>query len=495
MKQSFDTESARTGESDDRRQGGLPARLVGRPVGRTLVGMAAPMLGGTFAMTAFNLADTYFVSRLGTIPLAAMAFTFPVVMIIASISMGLGTGATAVVSHALGRDDQVQAQRLTTHTLVLAVVIVVLMSIGGLWTIDPVFRMLGANERTLPLIHQYMVVWYLGVVFMVLPMMMNNIVRATGDTVSPSLIMVIASVLNVILDPIMIFGLWGFPRWGIRGAAVATIVSRAVSGVLILWVLHRRHRLLHLFMPTWRELRASWAEVLHIGLPCCLTNLLMPIAGAIVTRIVAGFGAAAVAACGAAGRVEMFAFMVPMALGISLVPFVGQNYGAKRLDRVIRGRLFSNTFAFIWGGAIYLAFALLAHPIAQLFSRDAEVVATLTLYLRIVPIGYGMMEIHRYTGFFLNGVRKPLHATGVNVLRIVGLLVPLSLAGAWAFGIPGLFWGRVVADVLSALAGLGWGHAVLKSLAREIQEKRDSDTDEPEIGRPHLEDSVIPEAP
>jgi putative MATE family efflux protein len=440
-------------------------KLTSRPVGRTLFGMAAPMLGGTFAMTAYNLTDTYFVSCLGTNSLAAMSFTFPVVMLIGSIVMGLGTGATATVSHAIGRHDHALVQRLTTHTLILAFIVVIIMAVGGLLTIDPVFRLLGAQESLLPLIHQYMIVWYLGIATVVLPMMAGDILRATGNTVAPSVIMVMGTLLNAILAPIMIFGLFGFPRWGICGAALATIIAQAASGVMILRVLHTRYHMLHFYVPEWKELRASWAEVLHIGIPCCLTNLLLPIAISIITHITARYGETAVAACGTAGRLEMFSFMVPMALGISLVAFVGQNFGANRMDRVIRGRFICNAFAFLWGIFVCIVFVFAARPLATLFSKDEAVISTIVLYLRIVPLGYGMMEIHRYTGFFLNGVRRPYPATLLNIFRIA-ILILTAFGFSWLFGLKGVFIGRVLADVLSATAGLAFGHVVLKSIER-----------------------------
>ncbi len=442
-------------------------KLTQKPVLLTLFAMAVPMLGGTFAMNAFNLTDTWFVAQLGTLPLAAMGFSFPVVMLLMSITRGLGTGATAVVSHALGRHDDESAKRITTHTLILAALVVVCVSIGGLLTIDPVFTLLGAEQSVLPLIRQYMTIWYFGVVFMVFPMMAGDIIRATGDTVSPSLIMVLSSVLNMILDPIMIFGLWGFPHLGIRGAALATLLSRAVSCFAVLWILFYRHRLLALSIPAWSDMRESWREVLHIGLPSSLSNILIPISGAVITRIVAGYGEAAVAACGAASRLEMFAFMIPMTLGVSLVPFVGQNYGANRLDRVREGQRYSYGSAFMFGIVIAIFFALFSGQLARLFSRDQAVIAVLTQYLSIIPLGYGMMEIHRYSGFFLNGIKQPLHSTGVNIMRILGLLIPLSFAGGVLFGINGIFWGRMIADVIAGCVGMVWANAILKKIIRQ----------------------------
>ncbi|MGD8779634.1 MAG: MATE family efflux transporter [Ignavibacteria bacterium] len=284
-------------------------KLTQKPVLSTLVKMAVPMLGGAFAMNAFNLTDTWFVAQLGTIPLAAMSFSFPVVMLLNSITWGLSTGATAVISHALGKHDKESARHITTDTLILTTIIVICITVLGLLTIDEVFIMLGADSTVLPLIREYMTIWYLGIAFMIYPMMTSDIIRATGDTVSPSVIMVIVSILNMILDPIMIFGMFGFPQMGIKGAALATVLSRALSNILMFWILIKRHNLLSICIPKLHNMIASWKKVLEIGLPSSFTNILVPISGAIITRIVAATGAGA--------RLEMFAFMIPMALGVS----------------------------------------------------------------------------------------------------------------------------------------------------------------------------------
>ena len=180
--------------------------------------------------------------------------------------------------------------------------------------------------------------------------------------------------------------------------------------------------------------------------------------------MIAGFGQAAVAACGAGGRIEMFAFMIPMALGISQVPFIGQNWGAGRLDRVNLCREYSNRFALYWGVCIALAFLLASNALAALFSTDPRVVDILALYLCIIPLGYGMREIHRYVGFSFNAVGRPMNSAGINALRIVGLLIPCTVLGARWFGLQGVFWGTVAADVTSACLALLWARVVFAAL-------------------------------
>lgn len=430
----------------------------------TLVRMAVPMLGGTFAMNAFNLADTWFVAKLGTVPLAAMGFSFPVVMVLITLSLGLGMGATTVVSHAYGAGDQELAKRLTTHAILLSLIVVVVVSIVGLATIEPVFRMLGAGPEVMPDIRGYMQVWYLGVVFLVIPMVVNNIIRATGDTVRPSLVMALTSGLNLVLDPIFIFGFLFVPAMGIKGAALATVLSRSISCVAALWFLIGKYDLVTFERLRWGNVWRSWKSILRIGLPSCVTNILMPVAGGIITYLLAQHGPAAVAAAGVAGRLEMFAFMVPMALGISLVPFVGQNFGAGRLDRVKEGIFYGNTFAFSYGIFIAAIFWIFAPQLGGLFSDDGEVVAILTEYLRIVPLGYGLLEIQRYSGFLMNGVNKPMQSMVLNGLRILVLLIPLALIGNRAFGLFGIFWARLITDVISGLVGVVWSLAILRRL-------------------------------
>lgn len=422
--------------------------------------LALPSLGGTFAISAFNLADTYFVSRLGTEPLAAMGFTFPIVMLVGSISHGLGMGATAVISQCIGEGDHAQARRITTHTFFLALIVVSTLSAIGLLSMDFVFTRLGASGDVLALVKQFMTIWYLGVIFMIIPMFAEGIIRATGDTVSSSAIMVAGASLNVVLDPLLIFGIGVFPAMGIRGAAIATILTRAFTLAAGVFILHHRHRLIEWALPTPAAMWASWRRVLHIGIPSSATALLVPISSAVITRIVAGFGPEAVAACGAGGRLEMFAFMIPMSLGMSLVPFIGQNWGAGRRDRVELCRKYSNRFALYWGVCCALAFMLASRWMAGLFTEDPAVLNILSMYLCIIPMGYGMREVHRFVGFSFNAVGRPMDSAAINVVRVLFLLIPLAYLGSRLLGIEGVFWGSVAADVFAAIAAVAWSQRV-----------------------------------
>jgi len=164
------------------------ARLTSGPIGPTLVWLSAPMLVSILAMMGFNLIDAFFLGQLGTLPLAAITLTFPVVMVVGTFTLGLGVGAMAAISKGIGAGQKGQIRRYATDALTLAGLFVGMLTLIGLATVEPLFRLLGATDSMMPLVRQYMLIWYPGMIFYVVPMIGNNIIRATGDTATPSVV-------------------------------------------------------------------------------------------------------------------------------------------------------------------------------------------------------------------------------------------------------------------------------------------------------------------
>jgi Na+-driven multidrug efflux pump len=283
-----------------------------------------------------------------------------------------------------------------------------------------------------------------------------------GDSKAAGRFMMLGTILNACLNPIFIFGWLGFPALGIRGSALATVVAQAVSTTWLFYLLYVKHRLIVLSGWGYHDCLASWRRILGFAVPGTLSMVLMPISASVITRLLAGYGSEAVAAAGVASRIEMFAFVIPMALGISLTPFVSQNFGANRLDRIREAMTLSTRFAFLYGAGIALVFFSSAPWLAAAFSDDARVTVVLTAYIRIISFGYGMMEIHRYCGFFFTGLHRPVSATALNVIRVLVLLIPLSLLGARVFGIRGVFFGRLTTDLAVGSVGLVWVRRCLR---------------------------------
>ena len=442
--------------------------LVRGSVPHRLFSMAFPMLAGTFAMNAYNLTDTWFVAQLGTLPLAAMGFIFPVVMLLTCVANGIGTGITTLVSHAIGRHDHSDAVKLVTHGILITTVVTIIISIAGYLLIGPVFRQLGADKDMMVLVSQYMRIWYIGAIFATLPMLGNGILISAGDSHAASRYIILGTVLNMILDPIMIFGYFGCPAMGISGAALATVIAQAVSTAILILLLNRKHHLLEWHSCGRSDYLSSSRRITRFAVPSILSMILMPISATVITRILSGFGNEAVAASGAATRIEMFAFMVPMALGISLTPFISQNFGAHRMERVREARKVTTLFALTYGGLLAIVFFMIAPWLASFFTDDPQVTGTLIAYIRIISFGYGMMEVHRYCGFFLTGMHKPVSATALNAVRVLVLLIPLSYIGTHFWGIIGVFGGRLVTDILAGSIGLVWVSRTLRHIQPKL---------------------------
>jgi putative MATE family efflux protein len=299
-----------------------------------------------------------------------------------------------------------------------------------------------------------MTIWYWGVGFLVIPMLGNSAIRATGDTRTPAMIMMTAGLVNVVLDPLLIFGIGPFPRLELRGAALATVISWVVSFVAAFWILARRERMLLVAGSILNGMRASWAAILHVGLPAAATNVLVPLAAGVLTRLVAQHGTVAVAAFGVGTRVESLALVAFMALSAAITPLAGQNFGAGKTGRVRQALGYGVKVCLIYGLSVAALLAVLAPPLAGLFNKEPAVLALVISYLRILPVSYGLLGAVLLAAAIFNAVSKPLLAAVLNLVRLFVLVVPLAYLGSSLSGVLGIFWAMSAANLLAGAFAL-----------------------------------------
>jgi putative MATE family efflux protein len=422
------------------------------------------MAVGLLSLNSYSIADTYFVGQLGTLPLAAMGFTFPVSSLLLAIGLGVGIGASSVLSRLLGKGDRDSVQRITTHALVLGAFLGLMVMVAGLASIEPVFSALGADEQTLPLIREYMEVYYYGGFFMILPMIGNFAMRAAGDARIPAVILTTSALINIILDPLLIFGWFGFPRLELRGAALATVFANGATVIASVAILYWRERLIRFRYMTVTKLLDSWRRVLHVGVPATASNLLSPATVAVITSFVAGYGPAAVAGFGVASRIEALIMIVIFAVTSSVGPFTGQNYGAGRLDRVRRLTRQSEVFCLGYALAAAMLLWIVARPLVSLFGSNQQVIDTAALYLVIVPFslsGFGVM-LTAVAAF--NALGRPMPATVLTFIKLFLAYLPLAWMLSQVAGIAGIFAANAVAHLAFGAVGYLWFRRVLDTL-------------------------------
>jgi putative MATE family efflux protein len=427
--------------------------LVSGPVFGHLVRLSVPMIWGIFAIISFQLVDTFYVSLLGTKPLAALSFTFPLNYAIFSLTMGFSIAMSSVVSRLIGAGREEDVKRVTTHGLMMVFLLGIAVSIMGVIFHDRIFELMGADPEILPLIRDYMILWFLGVIFVAVPMVGNAALRAAGDSLTPSVIMTVAAVVNLVLDPIMIFGLFGFPRMEIVGASLSTVFANACAMLASLYVLAIRRKMLlplndlhmHLFGDSARR-------ILFIALPAGLTNAIQPIAGAFIVSLLAAYGPEAVAAFGVASRVEAFAFIILMAVSVGMAPVIGQNWGAGNYGRVHETLRLAIGFGAAWSMFIALVLGLFAGPIARIFSQDPAVVEITRLFFVSVPFSYVFGNLVMGWASAYNAMGRPQWSFAMIALKMIVLLIPAVILGARYAETAGIFWAIAIVNTVSGIA-------------------------------------------
>ncbi len=432
------------------------------PIGPAIISLMIPMMVGMIALVSYNIADTWFIGQLGTLELAAVSFTFPVAFIVNALSMGLGIGTSSVASRLFGANDSGNIQRITTHAALLAVMVGIAVVIIGLLTIEPVFRLLGADDTTLPLIKRYMSIYYFGGVFLIVPMIGNSVLRASGDAKTPSYLMTLGAVLNVILDPILIFG-WGpFPRLELEGAALSTVFCNALVGALSVGIIYFRDHLFRFKHEDWPLIVDSWRRILHVGVPSMASSLVAPLTTAFITWQVSQFGQEAVAGFGVASRIEGLSLMALMAMSAAATPFSGQNYGAKNYARVMDGARFAWRWCIFYGFVVAVILFTGAKYIALFFTDDATAVDTATMHLTMVPWSYGFLGISMVCVSAFNAIGKPTPGMLVSMSRTIGVYAPLAFLLAWLMDLRGVFLAAFCANIVAGLLGYFWFKVAMK---------------------------------
>jgi putative MATE family efflux protein len=418
--------------------------------------LVVPMSFGIMAMMLTGVIDAYWVGKLGTAQLAAVSFVFPISMAVMSVAIGLGAGAVSVVARSAGRGDTGQVRRVTTDAVLLSFLVVAVLSVLGRSTITPLFTAMGATPDMLPHVQDYMSVWFTGIVFIAGPMIASNILRALGDAVVPSVLMMLSAAINMILDPFLIFG-WGpFPEMGVTGAALATVIGNFISFLIVMAPLAFGEQLIDPRFPGWSALVSNWREIARVGAPAAASNMINPLSMAVVFAAVARFGEGAVAGFGVAGRVEAFAIIPLFALSASVGPITGQNGGAGLTDRVreafVKAFIFcaawtAGVTVLLWAAGPWIAAAFLPSDAGQDTAQLYWWIATPTVF------GYGVCMA---ASAGLNGLGRPLYGMMLHVIRCIVLLAPLAWIGASLGGVTGLLIGAAAANLIAAVVAVGF---------------------------------------
>ena len=434
-------------------------------LGLTLWRQTWPMAIGVLALLGFQLVDSAFVARLGTAPLAAQSFTFPLSFLIIGVQVGMGIAIAALISRALGAGESARARRLGSLVLLMGTVTIALL-VMLLWVIQtPVFALLGADDATRALIRAYWAPQLLAAWLGAVLYFGYSLFRAHGDTWLPGKMMVITSLINLVLDPLLIFGIGSWQGLGLPGAAWATSIAFA-SGLLVLG--RRLGRMDWLATAGLiEEMRRSLVPFAGIAGPAMISQLMPPLAAMLAISVVATLGEAQVAAWGLASRLETLSLMVVLAMTMSLPPWLGRCYGAGDWDQIHRLLRLALKVVVLWQLSLGILMALSAPWVALALAGNPEVRDDLATLIRFLLPSYAALGVCMLVVSAGNALGWPLRAMLMSAARLFVFYLPCLWIGAWLGDLLGLAMGAALGNLLAGLASWGVLRRILASPRRQ----------------------------
>ena len=425
---------------------------------RAIGSLSVPMLAGAVLQNLQSLIDLFWVGRLGPEAVAGVAMSGTVLMVLFPMLMGLCTGTTALVARAVGAGHDADASAAATQSIMASLVLGLLSGVVGWIFAEPLLHLLGAKPEVMADGSAYLKISLLGSFTVFVLFIGNAALQGAGDALTPMYVMAVANVINIVLDPLFIFGLGPFPRLGVAGAAWATVLAQAIAALISLRVLMKGRGRLHLHRAHWKpDFTLAW-RILRIGIPGSGQMLSRSLMTAVMMRIVAGCGTAAVAAYGTGMRFHMIFLMPAFALGGTAATMVGQNLGAGKPARARHAAWMAVWIdAAIMGAAAAVMMAF-SSAIIGFFNRDADVIRIGTEYLWIVSPFYVFAALGIVLGRALNGAGDSVSPMLITILSLWGLQVPLALALSrmWHPPTTGIWWAMAASIVVQGILAALW---------------------------------------
>ncbi len=418
-------------------------------IGKLLLQYSVPAIVATAAASIYNIIDRIFIGQgVGALAISGLAITFPLMNITAAFGAMVGVGASSMVSIRLGQNNKQSATQILGNALMLNVILGIAVSIITLIFLDPILFALGASDNTLSYAKEFMEIILLGNVFCQVYLGLNSIMRASGYPTKAMITSLVTVVINAILAPLFIFVF----KWGIRGAALATVCAQIAGSLLVILHFTRKNSFLR-FLPGCLKLKIEIIkDIISIG----MSNFLMLIAGSAVISIInlslSKYGGDyAVGAYGIINSIGNLGVMIVIGFNQGMQPIVGYNYGACNIARVIRAFRLTILFATCVTSCLFLLAEIFPSAIASAFTTDNKLIELTTIGMRLNLLMFYIVGFQMVTSNFFQSIGKAKISIFLSVSRQVLFLIPALLILPHFFGLNGVWLGSPTADITSSI--------------------------------------------
>jgi putative MATE family efflux protein len=450
-----------------------PEQILNGSILPTLLKLSGPAIVAFLFHTTFNFVDRFFVSRLGPVELGALGMAFTVQSILITIGSGTGIGASSLIARFIGADKNDQANNAAEHSLLIILAFsLITITFGPLLT-RPLFILLGASEQMLPYILSYINIILYGSLFQFFAMIGNGILRGEGNTVTPMQVMILGTLVNIILDPLLIFGIGPFPALGVQGAALATVIGRAVSCILLAVSLFGKKNIVVLNMRAFRYQGAFIRGIFAVGGPTIVGQLSNSLGLSLLFILLRPYGDMAKSAFTLGFTYQQVATLPIIGIAQGTLTMTGQNFGAGKIRRV--KLIIEKSLLFCVGVmcAIALVVILGRGAFVRVFSDVGEVIRIGRTMLMIFALGFPFLAARFILASFFQGMGKGFAAFVINFSYILLFAMPMALILSRLIGLEGIWMGIVSGNLLSSVLGAVWAVVAARRLeaGRECQDR------------------------
>jgi len=438
------------------------SRMGEEPIVKLLFKLSAPAIIGMIIQAMYNIVDSIYVGRLSTDALSALSISFPVQMFLIAIGVGTGVGTSSLISRLLGQGNKKRANNVAEHVFFIAIIYGIFGGLLGIFFSENIIRLFTDDPVLIDLGYQYINIILTGSIAIFIPATFNYILRGEGNTFVPMLTMIIGAVLNMIIDPFLIFGLGPFPQLGVAGAAYATVFSRFIGGIFIVFVLFSDKNELTLKLEDFEFDFQIIKEIYNIGIPAMANRLLFSVAVVFINLILGAFSSTAIAVMGLIFRMQSFFLMMVFGLTQGYLPIVGYNYGHNNPERMKKTILIGSAAALSFGIIGFIVFQLFPGVIIRLFNSDPKLLNIGVGALKRVSLSYFFMVLNIIGVATFQAVGKGMPSFAITFLRQAIFLVPgMYLLGEF-FGLDAVWFSFPIAETVSFVLMTFWLISTMK---------------------------------
>jgi putative MATE family efflux protein len=424
------------------------------PIPKLIITMSLPVIFSMLVQALYNVVDSIFVSRISEEALTAVSLAFPLQIVVVAVFLGLGIGISSLIARKLGAKDHNTAVLVAEHGVLLGVFVFALVAILGSVFARNFYELFTENQTIIQYATEYTQIIMIFSFGRILAQAGMSVLQGSGQMVKPMIAQLIGAGINIILDPILIFGAFGFPKMGVSGAAIATVLAQIISMIYIWFELLKGNNIIK---PKIRGFKFQWIiikQIIAVGLPAALMQGLAAVMLGVLNIILSVFGDTALALMGAYFKIQSLVFMPIFGLSIGTMPIIGFNFGAKNKSRLLESILFSSKVAVIYMTVCLVIFQLFPENLLGIYNASNEMLIMGIPAIRTISLMFPLMAITIILSTAFQGIGKAHISLIVSIIRQIAIIIPAAFILSKLGGIDAVWYSFLIAEVVGVTFGL-----------------------------------------